>query len=187
MNVLVIESEVGAADADAQKLAARGDVVFRCFPDHWGANVRTDPFQCIGVSEGACPLDCGVDAAVMRTDGIYPSIHTAGSLCAMRRGVPVATVGQGSDVVDLVEAAVDEGWHLLRREIRWRIAPLLSDLEIRGDAVDLNFETLGPDLYVTVSGPDLDPRDRQRVASRVADAVAASKRQFSKTNVAYRA
>ncbi len=186
MNVLVIETEMGGADREAQTLAQHGDIIFRCFPDHWGRDERTDPFKCIGVTDGACPLDCGVDVAVMRTDGLYPSIHTAGSLCAMRRGIPVAEVEPGVDVVVIVDEAVAAGWEQLRREIRWRIAPLLSDLDVRGDAIDLDFETIGTDLYVTVTGPRIEPAESQRIASRVADAVAISKRTFSKMNVAYR-
>lgn len=186
MNVLVIESEVGSADADAQALADHGDVVFRCFPDHWGRDQRDEPFRCIGVTDGACPLDCGIDVAVMRTDGLYPSIHTAGSLCAMRRGIPVAEIERGQDVVVLAQEAVEDGYDALRSEIRWRVAPLLSELEVRGDSINVDFETLESDLYVTLTGPSLEPIERQRIASRVADAVASSKRVFSKTNVAYR-
>lgn len=186
MNVLVIETEMGGADTEAQALAQHGDVVFRCFPDRWGTEPRNDPFKCIGVTDGACPLDCGVDVAVMRTDGLYPSIHTAGSLCAMRRGIPVAEVERSVNVVAVAENAVAAGWDQLRREIRWRIAPLLSDLDVRGDAIDLDFETIGPDLYVTITGPRIDPEESQRIASRVADAIAISKRTFSKMNVAYR-
>jgi hypothetical protein len=186
MNVLVIESEVGSADADAEALSRAGNVVFRCFPDSWGTNERHDPFQCIGVTEGACPLDCGVDVAVMRTDGEYPSIFTAGSLCAMRRGIPVAEVEHGQNAVAVAEGAVEDGYEALRTEIRWRIAPLLSELELRGDAIDMHFETIGPDLYVSLLGPKLADTARQRVASRVADAISTSQRVFSKTSVTYR-
>lgn len=186
MNVLVIESEIGGADADAERLANVGNVVFRCFPQHWGRDDRVEPFQCIGVSDGACPLDLGVDVAVMRTSGAYPSIHAAGSLCAMRRGIPIAEVERGQDAVVLASEAVEDGYEVLRHEIRWRIAPLLSLLEVRGDALDIGFETLGPDLYVTLTGPTLSHAERQRIASRAADAVNASKRTFSKVDVSYR-
>lgn len=185
MRVLLVETEASDAAADAPALAEDGNVVFRCFPESGSSDQRSDALRCVGVTEGACPLDDGVDVAVMRIAGPYPTIRAAGSLCALRRGVPVAEVRAEQDVVALAHEAIEDGYDELRSEIRWRLAPLLSGLEVRGDAIDIEFETVGPALFVTLRGPALPSAARQRIASRVADAIASSKRVFSKTDVAY--
>lgn len=183
--MLVVENVFGQADSDAAILARAGNNVFHCFPDAWGRDERSDPFVCIGVTQGACPLDCGIDVTLQRQDGSFPSIFTAGALCARRRGIPVAAVDRGADVIEACETAVEHGYDQLRAEIGRRIAPLLAEEHLRFDEISLDFETVGPNLRVTVSGPPLSASSKERLAVRITDGVRDSRRVFNKKSVIY--
>lgn len=184
-NVLVVENVFGQADADAAILARAGNNVFHCFPDTWGRDTGANPFVCIGVTEGTCPLDAGIDVTLQRQDGSFPSIFTAGALCARRHGIPVATVNPGADVVEACETAIEHGYDALRTEIGRRIGPLLDEEHLRFDEIALDFETIGPDLRVTVSGPPLAASSKERLAVRITDGVRDTRRQFNKKSVIY--
>jgi hypothetical protein len=99
MDVLVLESERGAADSTAEQLEQGGHRVFRCHEP--GAPV----FPCRALAgEGPCPLaDPGIDVAVtVRTHpDVQPSLREDGVACALRARVPLVVAGD--DIVNPYE------------------------------------------------------------------------------------
>jgi hypothetical protein len=92
MDVLVLESESGAADPTIEKLTNAGHGVFRC-------HQRGRPeFPCRALAgEGPCPLrDPGVDTAVtVRAHAdTRPTLREDGVACALRARVPLVVAGR---------------------------------------------------------------------------------------------
>ena len=91
MDVLMLESDSGAADAAIQELEEGGHRVFRCHEP--GAAV----FPCRALAgQGPCPLaDPGIDVAV--TVRAHPDPHPSpredGVSCALRARVPLVVAG----------------------------------------------------------------------------------------------
>ncbi len=90
LNVLVMERQLGLADATVANLLAAGHSVFRCHPDDLDVGV------CDGLRVGAqCPLhkyDIDVAVAVHGADGGAPSAGEAGTFCALDHHVPLVVV-----------------------------------------------------------------------------------------------
>ena len=104
MDVLVLESESGAADSTIEKLTNGGHRVFRC---HEPAQPE---FPCRALAgEGPCPLsDPGVDVAVtVRTHlDTRPTVREDGVACALRVHVPLVVAGR--DMLNPYEEWADE-------------------------------------------------------------------------------
>lgn len=103
LDVLLIESSPGVGAADAERLESAGHRVHRCYPDHAarGGHVPLrERSLCVGVTEGSCPLDRGVDVALLVRHRVAtrPLASEAGVSCALRAGVPV--VEDGPDLLD---------------------------------------------------------------------------------------
>jgi hypothetical protein len=90
MEVLVVESEPGAAGVAITELEAAGHRVQRCHEP--GARA----FPCAGLDPGRCPLEEGeIDVALTvraRPDS-RPTAFEDGITCALRRHVPVVVAG----------------------------------------------------------------------------------------------
>jgi hypothetical protein len=201
LNILLVEGQPGSGAADAAQLTEAGNQVFRCFPETWGTDRRRHPFVCTGVSEGSCPLEHGVDVAlvVRPHPTARPSGLEAGALCALRQGVPLVERGAetfdpyepwidgrvNGDVVRACERAIEHHFDGLRREIAWRIEPVLSDAGIAITDLAFSFDTRARELHVTITGPAIAKQFEQRLAVRVADAIRAGRRSFTKKNFAY--
>jgi hypothetical protein len=91
LNVMVLESERGAADRAARELAAAGHVVLRCHEE--GAPA----FPCFGISDqAACPLRShAVDVAltVRSRPRSQPAPQEDGVRCALVNRVPLVVAG----------------------------------------------------------------------------------------------
>lgn len=90
MRVLVLESERHAADPAVRAIDAAGHEVVRCHEPTWQA------FPCVGmVREGGCPMNHGVDVALVVRAGSTPapSAFEDGARCAIRGSVPVVVAG----------------------------------------------------------------------------------------------
>jgi hypothetical protein len=90
MDVLVLESEPGAADEAIAALEGADHTVLRCHER--GARA----FPCRGLVPGACPLECGsvqVVLTVRRHPSPRPSPLEDGVTCALRRRLPVVMAG----------------------------------------------------------------------------------------------
>lgn len=201
LNILLVESQPGSGIADAMRLAEAGNHVFSCFPDRWGSEARQHPYMCTGVSEHSCPIEQGIDVAlVVRSHATpRPTGTEAGALCALREGLPLVERGTEAcdpyqpwldgrvddDVNRACEQAIEHHFDGLRSEIAWRIEPVLADAGLASDALSFAFDTVGHELHVTVTGPAIAEEFEQRLAVRVADAIRAGRRSFTKKNFAY--
>lgn len=201
LNVLLVESQPGSGLADAARLTEAGHRVFGCFPERWGNQHRQHPFVCTGVSEGSCPIEHGIDVAlVVRPHPMpRPSGLEAGALCALRQGIPLVERGTEDadpyqpwldgrvygDVVRACEDAIEHHFDGLRTEILWRIEPVLADAGIAAADLRFGFATNDTELHVTITGPAIAEEFEQRLAVRVADAIRAGHRSFTKKNFAY--
>jgi hypothetical protein len=90
MDVLVVESEVGAADAAIAALEAADHRVFRCH------EAGAPAFPCRGLDPGDCPLDRKTVQVVLDVRGHTtprPDPLEDGVTCALRRRLPVVIAG----------------------------------------------------------------------------------------------
>jgi hypothetical protein len=204
-DVLLIESNPGVGTADAERLKAAGHRVHRCYAAHdpdGGHVPLRERNLCRGVTEGICPLDGGVDVALLvrRRVATRPSASEAGVSCALRAGVPViedgpdlldpyepwltGRVGCG-DVVASCEQAVHAGYTPLREDIARRIGPVCEASGVSSGEVTCRFEAEGPRLRIVMEGPPVERSVEQAIAVRVLDAVRAAGRTFGQVDVKY--
>ncbi len=90
MEILVTETKGGTAAEAAAELEAAGHRVHRCHAPSAPA------FPCAGLLSG-CPLEDGtIDLVVAARDHVRPTPTAAedGVTCGLRRGIPVAVLGQ---------------------------------------------------------------------------------------------
>jgi hypothetical protein len=94
MDVLMLETEPGAADSAIEELGDRGHHVFR------GHEPGSPAFPCRALEgRGPCPLaDPGIDVAVTVRDhpGTRPSLFEDGVACALRARVPLVVAGRAT-------------------------------------------------------------------------------------------
>ncbi len=91
MDVLVVESEAGAASIAVAQLEAAGHRVERCHEPGDGA------FPCAGLATGRCPIEHGAIDVVLTVrprPSSRPSPLEDGVICALRRHVPVVVAGR---------------------------------------------------------------------------------------------
>lgn len=92
MDVLVVESNVGAGDEAIRELRAAGHRAHTCFAQ----GMETFPCRAL-FAGGRCPLDePGVDVALLLRAHPWPSptSRERGVVCALRAGVPLVVAGQ---------------------------------------------------------------------------------------------
>jgi hypothetical protein len=91
MDVLVTESDPGAADHAIARLEAAGHRVQRCHEQGSRA------FPCAGLS-GTCPLEGGIDVVldVRARTRSWPTPLEDGVSCALRQRVPVVVAGRSN-------------------------------------------------------------------------------------------
>jgi len=91
LNVLVLESDTGAADVAQTSLVEAGHSVVRCHESNHAA------FPCNGLSDGGgCPLEgTPVDVAldVRLHARTHPTATEDGAVCALRQHVPLVVAG----------------------------------------------------------------------------------------------
>jgi hypothetical protein len=199
--VLLVKSHPGCGTADAAALTAAGNRVLHCFPDTLAGERRRQRFVCTGVAEGVCPLDAGVDVAlVVRPFATTrPSCTEVGATCALRSGVPIAERGPaefdpydpwidaraGGDSVAACERAIERHFDGLRQDVMNRIAPILAGADVRAEDVRVRFDTAAANLQVTISGPPLPHGVEARLAVRAADATRGAPNRFAKQSFCY--
>src|SRR5262245_44068137 len=197
LDVLIMESQRGAAAEAEAALTAAGHHVLRCHE----ADDRG--FPCVGMTRpDACPLDQPVDVALLVRPHVdpRPSPLEGGVSCAVRAGVPLVEDGPDLldpfdpwvaervatelDVVAACQSAAEQAFDPLRAEILDRITVLLRSVRIRPDQVVCRFDTDGAALRVALDVPtEVDRHLEQALAVRVLDAVRTSPRTFGEVNV----
>ena len=202
LDVLLIESEADAGLHAADALGAGGHRVHRCYPRsaRMPDEASGGPL-CVAITDGDCPIDDGhIDVAVVAgaTTTDRPTLAAAGVTCALRRHIPLvaddtcpATFGSrlagraNGDVVGACVRAAEDAFMDLRSDILTRISPTVAAEHLDPTSIGCRFETDGPRLTVTITGPEAGSMIRQALGVRVLDAVRASGRVHGQVNVAY--
>lgn len=185
MEVLVVESEPGAAAIAIAQLKAGGHQVKRCHEP--GARA----FPCAGLDPGHCPLeDDAIDVAltVRARTRPRPSPLEDGVICALRRRAPVVVAGRttlnpfapypvtiaGVDVVEACERAAT-GPQLEHEGVGTRVLEeTLARAGLPTEAGRVLVHRSGSGLRITLSFPAETSKKVREIASvRVAGAVRA--------------
>ncbi len=199
LDVLVIENRPGVAGHDVETLAGAGHRVHRCHDD------QADAFPCRVIDGGTCPVDDGVDVALVVRRGVapQPTPWEAGISCAIRAGVPL--VEAGLDVLDpyepylagrvvgdaarACEAVIGEERAALVERLHEMAAPLVAaegGLET-AEQLDLDFERTEGRVRMTIVGPALPTSVQNRLAVRLLDALRSIRAIDGRVDVGYRA
>ncbi len=197
LEVLVVESRHGVADAAVRTLEAAGHHVATCYDrDSRG-------FPCRGlVDPEACPLVAQPDVALVVRDRVAPKPMPleGGVVCALRAGLPVvesgpapldpyepwlaARVGGDVDVVAACEAASAAALDALSRRILDLTAPILTGAGVPPGRSRCRVEPDGLGLRVRFALPlAVGIRVRHALAVRVLDAVRGAGRTYGRVDV----
>ena len=195
LDVLLIEAHPGDGEHAAARVTAAGHRVHQCFPS------GDDHELCAAVTHDACPLDEGIDVALLARGRITPrpTATEAGATCAVRAGVPLVELGSeildpferwvarrvDGDVVGACEEAAEHGFDSLRAGIKALTERSLLGAGVDPDSVDVTFHVDSPRLTVTLHGPSVSPSVQQALGVRVLDALRAEPRTFGQVNVTY--
>lgn len=208
LDVLLIESQPGDGETQAEQLSSAGHRVHCCFTTaNAGKHVESGhvPFRerylCDGVTKGSCPIESGVDVALLVRGRVAtePTAGEAGASCAIRAGVPLVEAGPqlldpfapwltarcGDDVVTACEDTAERGFDPLRDEIRRRISRVLGADGVDPHEIDVLFDFTPPHLTVRLRGPRVSAAVEQALSVRVLDALRTSRRSFGQVGVAY--
>lgn len=202
LNVLLIEARPGDGAVDADRLEAAGHRIHRCWPAGEGRHGDEQHRSlCSGVTEGACPVDEGIDVALLvrRRITVRPTATEAGVSCALRAGIPVVedgpdvldpfepwiTARAGDDVAASCAEAVERGFEPLRADIRGRTSGVLRAAGIDPGLVEPVVSLHHPRLTVTLRGPVVTTAVQQALGVRVLDAVRSCGRTFGQVDVTY--
>jgi hypothetical protein len=184
MEVLVLESEPGAADKATAQLEAAGHRIQRCHKP--GARA----FPCVGIDPGRCPLEqdpIDVVLTVRARPNLSPSASEDGVSCALRRHTPVVVAGRTTanpyaqypvtvagidDVVAACERAVS-GPQVEHESVATRVLDeTLGHAGLASEAATASVHRTGEGLRITLLVPEETPRKVRDVASvRVTGAV----------------
>ena len=154
LDVLLVESHPGNGARVAGALERAGHHVHRCHePGATG-------FPCTEItSPGSCPLDAGVDVALLvRRVAPHPTDLEQGVSCALRAGLPI--IEDGPTILDPFE-------------------PYLTG------RVAVSFHREGTNLRIDLAGPPAAAATRQALGVRVLDALRSSGRTFGQVDVSY--
>ncbi len=197
LDVLVLESNHGAADAAIASLEATGHRVHRCH------DKGADEFPCNGIAElGHCPLDGNVDVALVVRPRIMrrPTPLEDGVTCAIRAGVPIVedgpdldgpfrpwvaqSVRPGTPVTAACVTAADRDLDPLALQITERVAALVIAAGIEPTTVGCRAERDGASLRVQLELPvPVSRAIEHALAVRTLDAVRSYGRTFGDIHV----
>ncbi len=196
LDVLLIESHLGAGDDSSAALTASGHRVHRCH--HAG----DESWACVGVSAPtACPVEGHLDAAVLaREPGALASTPLEdGVRCAIRSGVPVVGVNVTDDsdyapwvtlragdrsIVAACRAAVELARQPLADEVISRISPLVVDAGLDPSDLRCKISSQGRSMTVAVTLPGpADLRLEQAVGVRAYDVLRTHAARYSTVDV----
>jgi hypothetical protein len=198
LDVLLLESEPGAADEAADALAAAGHTVRRCHE----AGARA--FPCRSLADDDCPLDAGtVDVAltVRARPRSIPGALEDGVTCALQHRVPLVVAGRvglnpfdewATEVVDgrgdVVQAVETAAHGSLRQHALLAIEAARNVLATRGltdPEVHASAHRRRGVVRVAVVVPaDVDRTTRDMVATRAHSAIRAYDRHARQIDLA---
>jgi hypothetical protein len=196
LDVMLLESDLGAADEAARKLREAGHRVHRCHEPGLGA------FPCNGILDPKrCPLMGPVDVALVVRRHPYPRptrLEQEGVSCAIRASVPLVADGSavldpfepweagrvdGGDVVRACEAVATRHETAMAEQILARVEALLVSAKVATDTVDCRVEHDDLRTRVVFTGP-VPESLRNALSVRALDAVRTAGRTFGQVDVA---
>lgn len=197
LDVLVVESRPGAARHEKAALEAAGHTVHTCHEPH------APGFPCRALDDAAvCPLDGGIDVAVVVRRGVQPrpTAFESGVSCIVKAGVPLLEAGSTvldpfapyiegyitGDTVEAVEETAAGVQQALTDALRDRSAGLLEGTGVDPSAIATLVEHVGPNTRITVSGPDLQPSMQHSICVRMLDVVRGTRAVSGQVDVRYR-
>ena len=185
LNVLLIESEPGAAVVAQSELEAAGHIVHRCHEP------AANAFPCNAIAEGRrCPLEtASIDVAldVRRRPRSEPTVYEDGVSCALHHHVPTvvagpaalspfdgyatATLNRTYDVVETCEAAAHAPLPRHTAAATAALHKVMADRGITAD-VEVTVRRSHGSLVVSVTGSsELDQPGRSMAAVRMCAAL----------------
>jgi hypothetical protein len=178
LNVLVLESERGAADATIRDLMAAGHRVLRCH------EVDEPAFPCAALRRGECPLEQHrVDATltVRSHPHSQPTPEEDGVSCALRTQVPLVVAGAttlnpydefATEIVDGTATVVDACERAANAPLRRHtdaatrtLAAVLETHEVHGVTARVTVRRVRGGLHVTAHSDRPLERHLQSVAA----------------------
>lgn len=176
MDVLVLESEPGAAELSIALLEAAGHQVKRCHEQ--GARA----YPCVALDSGHCPLEEGSIDVVLTVRGHAnprPSSLEDGVTCALRRRTPVVVAGStvfnpfeqfgasnaDGDVVAACEAAADGRQRGHEAVVRRVLRDALQRANLGITGMDARVHRSGDGLKIGLVFPPTTPKPVRDVAS----------------------
>lgn len=196
LDVLLIESHLGAGDDSWAALTAAGHHVHRC---HHPGDER---WACVGMSDRtACPIDGHLDVAVLarKAGEIASTPLEDGVRCAIRAGIPVVGVNVTDDsdhgpwvtlhsdvhaIAAACRAAIGLARQPLADEIIARITPLVAHAGLDPSRVGCKITNKGRAMTVnlTVPGPS-DIHLEQAIGVRAYDVLRSHAGRYSTVDV----
>lgn len=201
LDVMVIESQRGAAAPAVHALKAAGHRVRRCHDED------SSGFPCRGVIDPSdCPLAAHADVALLVRDRVAPrpTALEQGATCAIRTGVPLVEAGPtaldpyepwlsgrveaAADVVAQCEAACDASLGELHREILRLCVPTFfaAGMPARQAVCRVQREATGLRVEFILPMP-ISAAVKQALAVRVLDAVRSAGRTYGPATVSVHA
>jgi hypothetical protein len=197
MNVLVLESEVGAAEVAIAQLRRSGHEVHRCHES------GERGFECAALHGESCPLDeqpIDVVLDVRTRSSRFPTMLEDGVSCALRRHLPVVVSGHTSTHPFTSFPVVEGGRDIVDTCERAAVGPMAGHEGIAQRALDETVQRTLPEaeasradvrrraggLAVTLRFPPTTPaRVRAMASVRVAGALRAFDRSARGIDVAW--
>lgn len=154
MRVLVVGQDTGEDSAAVGALRREGHDIVRCHEP------SAPSFPCVALEGGDCPIDSGpVSVAVVvgagPTDAVGGSVED-GSSCALRRHIPLVTVGadDASPLIPWATEVLADSTDVASAVTRASLAPLAKHEAIAGEmfraTLDAHgYETVRADVRVT--------------------------------------
>jgi hypothetical protein len=184
LNVMVLESEHGAADVATRELRAAGHTVLTCHEP------GTAPFPCRGVIEAStCPLRShDIDVALVVRDGTrpQPTLDEDGVRCALVQRVPLVVSGSrvldpydefatraidaSDDVVAACQQAADAPIQTLGRRATEVLAEVLGTSADSAPRAEVTRRSGRLDVHV-LRGEAMSKKERSQAAVRIAMAL----------------
>jgi hypothetical protein len=199
-NVLVLESDPGAATAARQELSGAGHTVHSCH------DPGQPSFPCNALRDGggcpfeATPIDVVLD--VRRRARTTPTVREDGVACAIRQHVPLVVAGPTvfSPYADYATELCQDTADVVAACERAAVAPLARHTTVAQEALDatLRRRSLPADAHVRVFrnkgalhvsvtlGSEIDRATKNMVAVRITAALRAIDRYSSGIDVIFR-
>lgn len=195
IDVLLIESRPGMGRMQARELADAGHRVQRCYPP------GSVGFPCVALDGGTCPLDDGVDVAVLAPGaGSTPTPFETGVSCALRAGIPVVATGDhgrapfdsyltadtAGRAVDAAEAGVESARSEIESAIRELAVDVLRNVDVDPSEFTVRTARDGNHRRVEIEGPILERRYERTLCVRAFDVLRQHRDSVTTIDVAYR-